>query len=392
MKELLFSREEYATRLKKTKDRMAAEGIDVLVVTEPQNMCYLTGYDAYSFYVVQCVLVAIDSDLPVWIGRFMDAPSARRTTYLPDDNVLPYPDTYVQAADRHPMQFIANFMQDKGWATKVVGVEMGAYYYSARSHVELQRALPDAKFKDAELLVNWIRIVKTEQELAYMRDAGKITDRMVARAVEVAAPGVRQCDLAAAIVQTQLSGTEQFGGLPSSGPPYICAAERVIEPHAAWNDKPLESNIPINIEMAGVRHRYHAPISRTIYLGKPPQAYLDFALRVVEGLNSALGVVKPGVTCEEIEATWRKTLARWGLEKEARLGYSIGLAYSPTWGERTASLRKGDRTVLKANMAFHMMAGIWLENTGVTITQAFIVTPNGHEPLTTAARELYTKP
>ena len=392
MKDLWFTLEEYEARLRATKERMAAEGIDVLLLVEPQNMYYLTGYDAYSFYVPQGVIVALDTNLPIWIGRFMDTPSARRTSYLPDECIVPYPDMYVQAADRHPMQFVAQFIRDKGWGSKVVGTEMGTHYYNARSHLELQKALPQARFKDAELLVNWIRIVKSNQEIAYMREAGKITDRMVARAREVAAPGVRQSDLAAAIVQTQLAGTEGFGGLPSSGPPYICAGNRATEPHASWSDQPLENNIPINIEMAGVRHRYHAPISRTIYLGNPPQAYRDFASQVVEGLNAALAAVKPGVACEEIEAVWRRTLARHGLEKEARLGYSVGCAYAPTWGERTASLRKGDRTVLKANMAFHMMAGIWLEQTGVTITQAFAVTSNGHEPLTTAARQLYTVP
>jgi Xaa-Pro aminopeptidase len=389
MKDLWFSREEYAGRVRATKERMTAEGIDVLLVVEPQNMYYLTGYDAYSFYVPQGVLVALDEELPVWIGRFMDAVSARRTSYLPDASIVPYPDTFVQAGDRHPMQFVAQYIRERNWASKVIGTEMGTHYYSARSHFELQKGLPSARFKDAELLVNWIRIVKSDQEIAYMREAGKITDRMVARAREVAAPGVRQCDLAAEIVKAQLSGAESYGGLPSSGPPYICAGDRAIEPHASWSDEPLQNDIPINIEMSGVRHRYHAPISRTIYLGTPPRTYHDFASHVVEGLNGALGTVKPGVTCEEVEAVWRSSLARHGLEKEARLGYSVGCAYAPTWGERTASLRKGDRTVLKPNMAFHMMAGLWLEQTGVTITQAFVVTPNGHQPLTASPRELY---
>ena len=132
-------------------------------------------------------------------------------------------------------------------------------------------------------------------------------------------------------------------------------------------------------------------MSRTIYLGKPPQSYADLGARVVEGLEAALAAVKPGITCEQVEAEWRRTMARWGIEKEARLGYSIGIGYAPTWGERTASLRKGDHTVLQAGMAFHMMAGLWLQATGVTITQSFVVTPKGHEPLTSIPRQLILK-
>src|SRR5262249_42387464 len=150
-------------------------------------------------------------------------------------------------------------------------------------------------------------------------------------------------------------------------------------------------NTPINLELSGCRLRYHAPVSRTIYVGRPSQAYQDLASRVVEGLDAALAEVRPGIACEDVEAVWRMTLARWGIEKEARLGYSIGIGYAPTWGELTASLRKGDRTVLQAGMAFHMMAGLWLESTGVTITQSFAVTPTGHEPLTSIPRQLIVK-
>jgi Xaa-Pro aminopeptidase len=391
MADLHFTREEYERRVNLIKGRMAARGIDVLVITEPSNMYYATGYDAYSFYVVQAVLIALDSGMPLWTGRFMDATSATRTTYLPEEWIRPYPDYYVQSADRHPMQFIAALIEEKGWAKGVIGVEMGAYYYTARSHSELVAALPSARFRDAELLVNEVRLVKSEQELAYMRQAGVISERMMLRAVELAAPGVRECDVAGAVYEAQMRGTEEFGGLPSTSPPYLCCGNRVIEPHAAWSDAPLQIDSPINLELSGCRLRYHAPLSRTIYLGRPPQSYADLAARVVDGLEAALTAVKPGITGEEVEAVWRKTMARWGIEKEARLGYSIGIGYAPTWGERTASLRKGDRTVLQAGMAFHMMAGLWLHATGVTITQSFAVTPNGQEPLTALPRKLVVK-
>lgn len=391
MVDLQFTREEYNLRLHAMKERMARRGIDVLVITEPSNMYYATGYDAYSFYVVQAVLIALDADMPIWTGRFMDATSANRTTYLTQEWIRPYPDYYVQSADRHPMQFIAALIKENGWANRVIGVEMGAYYYTARSHSELVAALPGARFTDAELLVNELRLVKSEQELAYMRQAGRISERMMMRAVELAAPGVRECDVAGAIYEAQMRGTEEFGGLPSTSPPYLCCGNRVIEPHAAWSDAPLQIGTPINLELSGCRLRYHAPVSRTIYLGKPPQSYADLGARVVEGLEAALAAVKPGITCEQVEAEWRRTMARWGIEKEARLGYSIGIGYAPTWGERTASLRKGDHTVLQAGMAFHMMAGLWLQATGVTITQSFVVTPKGHEPLTSIPRQLILK-
>lgn len=388
MRSLPFTQTEFATRLTRVKQRMAAEGLDVLIVTEPANIYYLTGYDAWSFYTTQALVVFQDADLPLWIGRLMDALTARVTTYLPDDRVVPYPDIYVNARDRHAAQFIAERILAEAPKARVVGVEMGAYYYTARDHAELVKAMPNARFKDAELLVNWVRFVKSDAEIAYMRQAGEITDRMMARAIEVAKPGVRECDVAAALYEAQMTGTPSFGGLPATSPPHMGFGARAREPHPIFTDRPIDPQSVANIEVSGCRLRYHAPMSRTIYFGTPAQSYRDLASWVIEGLNAALDVVRPGIACEEIELAWRRILSAHGIEKESRLGYSIGAAYTPTWGERTASIRPGDRSMLEPGVAFHLMAGLWLADTGITITQSFVVTERGHEALTRTPREL----
>ncbi|MGE0719827.1 MAG: M24 family metallopeptidase [Alphaproteobacteria bacterium] len=386
-----FSREEFAGRIRAVQTRMQERGMDVLVVADPSNMYYLTGYNAWSFYTPQALLVSLDSETPIWCGRFMDATSAHRTTYLPADAIRPYPDSYVQASDRHPMQIVAGIIEKEGWSRKTIGIEMDAYYYTAHAHEWLAGALPNAKLVDAGLMVAWVRVVKSPQELTYLREAGQIVERMMDRAFEVIRPGLRECDLAGALYEAQMRGTEAFGGIHTTSPPFLGVGRHINEPHPVWNDDPIAANTPVNIEIAGCRLRYHGPMSRTIYVGKPPQTYRDLADGVVEGMNAALDAVKPGVTCETIEAVWRRTIARRGIEKEARLGYSIGIGFPPTWGERTASLRPGDLTVLEAGMAFHMMSGIWQKETGVTITQAFYVTDTGHQPLTSAPRALLVK-
>ena len=386
-----FTKEELAARIRAVQARMEATGIELLVIAEPSNMYYLTGYNAWSFYTPQAVLLAVDSDTPIWCGRFMDATSAHRTTYLPASHIRPYPDSYVQQPDRHPMQVVAGIIEKEGWGKRRIGIEMDAYYYTAHAHEWLVRSLPNATLSDAGLLINWVRVIKSSQEIAYMREAGEIVERMMDRAFAVVAPGVRECDLAGALSEAQMRGTERFGGIHTTSPPFIGIAKRIAEPHPVWSDDPIQPNSPINIEIAGCRLRYHGPMSRTIFVGKPPQAYRDLAEGVVEGLNAALDAVKPGETCESVELVWRKMIARRGIEKESRIGYSIGIGFPPTWGERTASLRPGDLTVLQPGMAFHMMTGIWQKDTGVTITQAFYVTEKGHEPLTKAPRALLVK-
>ena len=151
---LNFSREEYAARLAKTRAAMEKAGIDLLIVTDPSNMHWLTGYDGWSFYVHQCVLVAGDGE-PVWYGRTQDANGARRTAWIGDDNILAYPDHYVQSTERHPMDLLSQIITDRGWGNAAVGVEMDNYYFSAAAYASLQKHLPNARFKDATALVNW---------------------------------------------------------------------------------------------------------------------------------------------------------------------------------------------------------------------------------------------
>jgi Xaa-Pro dipeptidase len=111
---LLFELSEYKERLRKTKESMLRSGIQVLVVSDPANMNYLTGYDGWSFYVHQGLVVALDYDEPIWWGRGMDANGAKITTWLKHDNIRPYADDYVQNKFKHPMSFVADIIREKG--------------------------------------------------------------------------------------------------------------------------------------------------------------------------------------------------------------------------------------------------------------------------------------
>ena len=108
-----FDRAEYADRLRRVRERMSDQGLDVLIVSDPANMAYLTGYDGWSFYTPQGVAVGLDVD-PVLFTRLMDANGARVTTYLDDDAILGFPDHYVQARDKHPLDWVAGELPKRG--------------------------------------------------------------------------------------------------------------------------------------------------------------------------------------------------------------------------------------------------------------------------------------
>ena len=388
----LFPLEEFKARIHAVKKRMEASEIEVLVASDPANMNYLTGYDGWSFYVPQCVVLAADGEEPVWIGRRMDANGARLTTWLAEENILGYPEDYVQSPIKHPMNVAGEEIQRRGWAKRTVGVEMDAYYFTARSFAELKKTLPEAQFANADLLVNWARLVKSDAEIALMKEAGKIAERVMQAAIDRLEPGVRECDAVADVYRAQMSGTPQFGGDYPSIVPMMPTGEKTSAPHLTWTDAPYENEQMVNLELAACRHRYHCPIARTAYLGKhPPDKLVSLAEHTVEGLNLTLNAIKPAMRCEEVERVWSEHIAKAGLTKESRIGYAMGLNYPPDWGEHTASLRPGDKTVLAPNMTFHMILGMWMDDYGFECSESFRVTETGCETFADFPRKLFVK-
>ncbi|GAB3419780.1 ectoine hydrolase DoeA [Haloparvum alkalitolerans] len=390
-RETIFEAAEYERRVARTKERLREEDLDAIVVADPANMNYLTGYDGWSFYVHQAVVVTPDRDEPVWIGRDMDGGGARATTHLDDDSIRAYSDDHVHSPyDLHPMDYVAGVLDELGVAEGRVGLEMDAAYFTAKSYTRLQENLPNAEFVDATLLVGWVRIKKSDQEIAYMREAARISENAMQAGLDVIEEGVPEYEAAAAIYDRLIRGTDDYGGDYPSIVPLMPSGDHTGTPHLTWTDREFEDGDPVIIELSGCRHRYHSPLARTTFVGDPPAKLEETADIVVEGLEAALDAAEPGVTCEAVERAWRETIAQYGLEKEDRIGYSMGLGYPPDWGEHTASIRPGDETVLEEDMTFHMIPGIWTDEIGMEISETFRVTSTGAETLADFPRRLFT--
>jgi ectoine hydrolase len=388
---LPFEREEYAARIDKVRRAMQSAGIELLIVTDPTNMAWLTGYDGWSFYVHQCVLLALDGD-PVWFGRGQDANGAKRTVFMPHEEIIGYPDHYVQSPVRHPMDYLASeVIAARGWDRLNIGVEMDNYYFSAAAYRSLVVHLPQAKWQDATALVNWQRAIKSPREIEYMRVAARIVEKMHAHIVERIEPGIRKNELVAEIYSTGILGVEGYGGDYPAIVPLLPTGADAAAPHLTWDDTPFAAGAGTFFEIAGCFRRYHCPQSRTVYLGKPPQHFIEGERAVVEGIEAGLAAAKPGHTCEDIANAFFAVLHKYGIEKNSRCGYPIGASYPPDWGERTMSLRPGDKTVLEPGMTFHFMPGLWLDDWGLEITESILITQTGVETFCTTPRKLFVK-
>lgn len=388
-----FPRAEYLARLARVKARMRERGFDMLVCADPASMNYLTGYDGWSFYVHQYVVVALDREEPLWVGRAMDAPGARLTAFLAPESIRAYPETHVDAPDLHPAQVLAAEIAGLGGERAVIGVDLDAFYFTARAYLELGRALPNARLVDAELLVAWVRLVKSPAEVEMVRGAAAIVSNAMAVGMAAVAPDVRECDAVAEITAAQFRGTAGFWGDYPAALANVPHGAKTAAPHLTWSGERYRHGEVAYLELGGCHARYHAALARTLYLGTPPAALTNVVSVVAEGMGVALDAARPGATAHEVAAAWNAVIARAGYEKPSRIGYSIGLNYPPDWGERTLSLREGAHVPLAPNMCFHMILGMWMDDWGYELSETFRITEAGApEVLTNFSRELVVKP
>jgi Xaa-Pro dipeptidase len=211
-------------------------------------------------------------------------------------------------------------------------------------------------------------------------------------AIEAIGVGVWEKEAAAKTCAAQIDGTESFGGSSPAIFPIMPSAVRTSTAHLTFDpDRRYQKNDVVLLELCGCRHRYHAPLSRTVFLGEPPEDLDQTAQSVVHGLQETLAFIRPGVTAEQVEERWRSAIAHTGLVKPSRVGYSFGLNYVPDWGEHTISLRPGDKTILEPGMTLHFMPGIWLETYGFECSEPVLVTDSGCEKLIEFAQQLFVK-
>ncbi|WP_341213976.1 M24 family metallopeptidase [uncultured Limimaricola sp.] len=387
-----FDRPEYDRRLAATRAAMARAGIDLLFVTDPSNQNWLTGYDGWSFYVHQGVILPLVG-APVWWGRRQDTAGAQRTVWMEEGQILGYDDHYVQSTTRHPMQDLAARLIGMGQGRGRIGVEMDNYYYSAKAHAVLETALPQAALVDATALVNWCRLVKSKPEIAMMRRAARISETIARLAIDLAEPGLRKNELVGEVMRAAVRGVGEDWGDYAALVPLMPSGADASAPHLTWNGEEMKRGEATFFELSGCVRRYHAPLCRTVHLGEPPKEMARASEALCEGLEAGLAAARPGNTAQDIAAALHAPLKRIGIHRPNRCGYPVGLSYPPDWGERTASLRKGDLTVLEPGMTFHFMPGIWMDDWGLETTETILIREDGPaETLCDLDRKLFVKP
>ena len=388
---MIFPKSEYSDRLAKVKKSMQEKGIDLLISQDTANMNYLTGYDAWSFYYAQCVLVHVDLDEPFLFVRDQDAGGAFLQSCWSQENIIVYAEKYIHTWPNHPYDYLIEIIKNKKWDNQSIGLEMDSHYFTAFCYQKLIDGLPDASLKDSERLVNWVRFIKSDNEIELMKNAALITDQAMQTAIDTINPGIRQCDAVGEIQKAMFYGTPEIGGEYSSIATLLPTGAGTSASHLTATQEKFVKGEATIVELAGVHKRYHAPLARTVLLGKAEQKQIDAIKATNEALDEGISAIKPGNTADDVAQKFWAVLDKHDIKKESRTGYSIGIGYPPDWGEHTINISKGDQTILHPNVTFHMIAVMQFGSWGVEASHSLRVTENGSEKFSDFSSDLFIK-
>jgi Xaa-Pro dipeptidase/ectoine hydrolase len=388
---MLFTKEEYKKRLQKVQKSMQEKGIELLISQDTSNINYLTGYDAWSFYYAQCVIVHVNADEPICFVRAQDAGGAYIKTYLKNENIIVYEEKYIHTWPLHPYDRLVELIKEKKWDKLNIGLEMDSHYFTAYCYEKIKQGLPNAELKDSERLVNWARVIKSDAEINLMKSAALISEKGMKTAFDSINPGVRQCDAVANIQKTLFSGTPEYGGDYASIATLLPTGKGTSASHLTHTQDKFVTGEATIIELAGVHKRYHVPMARTVLLGKAEQKKIDAMKATIEALEAGIAATKPGNTADDVAQKFWKVLDKYNIKKESRTGYSIGIGYPPDWGEHTLNISKGDKTILYPNVTFHMIAVMQFGDWGVEASESVRVTENGSELFCNMSKEIHVK-
>ncbi len=320
---LHFSKAEFSGRRDRTCAAMAEAGLDGMLLFRQESMYYLTGYDTFGYVFFQCLYLGADGTMTL-LTRAPDLRQAQNTSVIQDIRI------WVDAPDAEPARELRGILEEHGCKGKRLGVEYESYGLTARNGKRLDAALDGfCDLEDASELISRLRVVKSPAEIAYVRRAAELADDALDAAIEVAAPGVSESEVLAAMQGAVFRGG---GGYP--GNPFIIgSAEDALLCRTKAGRRSLDRNDQLNIEWAGAYLHYHAAMFRTLVFGDLPERQKQMYDVAHEALLAVEDALRPGNIVGDAFQAHADVIDRAGM-REHRLnacGYSLGTTFQPNW-------------------------------------------------------------
>lgn len=372
MGEPYFTAEEYEARIAGARREMARRGIELALISSPDNIFYLTGLDHWGYFAPHMLMLRSEGE-PVLVTRRMEQVTIANQV----KNAR-----FAGHTDSETVADIVLREIEAGPPARRIGLEMWVSGLPAGLAQTIQAGAANTGFVDITGLVDDLRLVKSLAEQDYLRAAAAVTDAAAAAGIEAVGVGASEAEVAAACLKVM---TER-GTYPGFGP-FIRSTERLGEEHTSWSDKRLAHGDAVFFELSGCVARYHAPLGRLVFVGEAPAAVHDMAAITRDAFGAVTEALRDGVLARDVYAAWQGVVDRAGLSHYRRhhCGYMVGIGVPPGWtgGNKVLGLRHDSDVVIRTGMSFHVLS--WLMGTGrgdFFLSNTVLLGPAGAEVLT----------
>jgi Xaa-Pro dipeptidase len=378
---LHFTTGEFAERRRRAAAAMEARGLTGLLIFQQESMYYLTGYDSFGFCFFQCLYLGLDGRLAL-ITRSADLRQAQRTSIIGDIRIW----TDEEGAD--PAVQLRAMLEDLGAGGNRLGIETASYGLTHANGCKVEAALAGfCALEPADGLIDRLRAVKSEAELAYVRRAGELADAALAAGLAEMEPGADEGRILAAMQGAIFAG----GGDYPANEFIIGSGDDALLCRYHSGRRRLDADDQLTLEFAGVFRHYHAALMRTVVIGRPRPEHERMHDACAEALAACEAVLRPGHAAGEVFAAHARVMDGHGMAA-ARLnacGYSLGAKFTPSWMDAPMFYRGNRETLVPGMVMFlHMILMDSQAGAAMTLGRTYIVTAEGAEPLSRAPLDL----
>jgi len=372
---LHFSKEEFSKRKNKVLKSMKEQNIDALLMFKQESMYWLTGYDTFGYVFFQ-TLVLDQKGNTILLTRAPDLRQAQNTSNIEDIRIWVDKDNSNPTND---LKLILNELHLKG---KKIGVEYETYGLTGRNALRLNKSLENyCLIEDTSELITELRVVKSNEEIVYVKKAAELADRALNEVWRYAKAGASESKILAEMNRVIFEG----GGDYPANEFIIGSGKNALLCRYQAEKRNLSNKDQLTVEWAGTYKHYHSAMFRTIPIGKADTRHYKMHEACVEALKNCENKLIPGNKIGEVFDVHAKTFDKLGFKK-ARMnacGYSLGATFSPNWMDVPPMIFTGNPLIIKPGMVFfmHMILMDSEAQLAMNLGETYLVTETGNERL-----------
>ena len=353
---------------------MKEQNLDALLMFRQESMYWLTGYDTFGYVFFQTLILDQKGNI-ILLTRAPDLRQAQNTSNIKDIRI------WVDQDGINPTDDLKQILNELNLKDKKIGIEYEAYGMTGRNALRLNKSLENyCNVEDQSELITKLRVIKSDEELVYVKKAAELADRALDEAWKHTKAGASEAKILAEMQRAVLEG----GGDYPANEYIIGSGDNALLCRYQSEKRNLSDTDQLSLEWAGTYKHYHSAMFRTIPIGKADPKHIKMHEACVEALSNCVKTLVPGKTAGDVFDAHAKTFDDLGFDK-ARMnacGYSLGSTFSPNWMD-WPMLYTGNPYVIRPGNVFfmHMILMDSDSNLAMNLGETYLVTENGNERL-----------